>query len=208
MGFALCNPHRMDYPPGEMMDVLSEAIQRRTSVRVKSGPQTKHASVAAVLRPGGDMLLIRRSLKEGDPWSGHMAFPGGRAEPADADLQATAMRECSEEVGLDLESARLLGRLDDNISPSRQSLPPRLIISAFVFAIGDPAPALTLNHEVASAHWISLERFVAQEGRGKMPFTWRGHEVMLPEVRIDGTHIWGLTLRIIDDLCARIRASR
>lgn len=208
MGFALCNPHGMDYPPGEMMDVLSNAIQRRASVRVKSGPQTKHASVAAVLRPGGDLLLIRRSLKEGDPWSGHMAFPGGRAEPRDADLQATAMRECCEEVGLALDDARMLGRLDDNISPSRQSQPPRLIISAFVFSIDDPAPVLTLNHEVASEHWISLERFIDEEGRGTMPFTWRGHEVMLPEVRIDGTHVWGLTLRIIDDLCARIRATR
>lgn len=208
MGFALCNPHRMDYPPDEMMDFLCDAIQHRASVRVRSGPQTKHASVAVVLRPGGDMLLMRRSLKEGDPWSGHMAFPGGRAELSDADRQATAMRECLEEVGLDLADARMLGRLDDNISPSRQSQPPRLIISAFVFSTADPAPVLTPNHEVASTHWIGLERFVTEEGRGTMPFTWRGHEVMLPEVRIDGTHVWGLTLRIIDDLCARIRASR
>ncbi|MFT5686461.1 MAG: 8-oxo-dGTP pyrophosphatase MutT (NUDIX family) [Myxococcota bacterium] len=190
-----------------MMDQLSSAIHRRTSVRVKSGPQTRHASVAAVLRPGGDLLLIQRSIKEGDPWSGHMAFPGGRAEPHDDNIQTTAMRECFEEVGLDLSGARMLGRLDDNISPSRQNLPPRLVISAFVFAISDPAPILTPNHEVAEVLWFGLDRFVAEEERGTMPFTWRGHEVMLPEVRLEGAHIWGLTLRIIDDLCSRVRAT-
>lgn len=196
----------MDYPPNHMMDQLSSAIQHRTSVRVKAGPQTRHASVAAVLRPGGDLLLIQRSIKEGDPWSGHMAFPGGRAEPHDDDLMATAIRECHEEVGLDLSGARLLGRLDDNISPARQNLPPRLIISAFVFAISDPRPQLSPNYEVADTRWLGLSRFVAEESRGTMPFHWKGHDVTLPEVRLEGAHIWGLTLRIIDDLCARVRA--
>jgi len=189
-----------------MMDQLSSAIQHRTSVRVKAGPQTRHAAVAVVLRPDGDLLLIQRSIKAGDPWSGHMAFPGGRAEPHDDDLKATAMRECQEEVGLDLTDARLLGRLDDNISPARQNRPPRLIISAFVFAITDPLPVLTPNHEVADTLWLGLSRFVAEEARGTMPFRWKGHDVTLPEVRLEGSHVWGLTLRIIDDLCARVRA--
>jgi 8-oxo-dGTP pyrophosphatase MutT (NUDIX family) len=190
-----------------MMDQLSQAIHHRTSVRVRPGPQTRHASVAAVVAPDGQLLLIQRSIKEGDPWSGHMAFPGGRAEPGDADLQATASRECREEVGLDLSDARLLGRLDDNISPSRQNLPPRLIISAFVFAIPQPRPVLTPNHEVADIRWFALDRFVSEESRGTMPFSWKGHDVTLPAVWLDGAHIWGLTLRIIDDLCARIRAT-
>ena len=191
-----------------MIDLLATAITGRASVRVKPGPQTRHASVAAIFRPGGELLLIKRSDKEGDPWSGHMAFPGGRAELEDADITATAMRETVEEVGLSLSRAQLIGRLDDNISPSRQMLPPRLVISAFVFAIEDPEPLLTPNVEVAAVHWFDFERFLNEEGRGTMPFTWKGHEVMLPEVRLDGTHIWGLTLRIIDDLCARVRAVR
>ena len=123
-------------------------------------------------------------------------------------MQICRQQRCESAARRSGSTSPVPGCLDDNISPSRQSLPPRLIISAFVFAAADPDPALTLNHEVASVHWIRLERFVAEEGRGTMPFTWRGHEVMLPEVRIDGTHVWGLTLRIIDDLCARIRAAR
>ena len=135
-----------------------------------------------------------------------MAFPGGRVEPEDVDLQATAMRETIEEVGLDLSGAQLLGRLDDNVSPSRRAAPPKLVISAFVFAINDPAPLLTPNREVAAVHWLGLQRFVEREARGTMAFEWNGRDVTLPEVRLEGTHIWGLTLRIIDDLCERLRA--
>ena len=73
--------------------------------------------MAAILRPGDpepEVLLIRRAEKVGDPWSGHMAFPGGRADPRDPDLRATAVRETREEVGLDLENdAELIGILDD-----------------------------------------------------------------------------------------------
>ncbi|HMJ14340.1 MAG TPA: CoA pyrophosphatase, partial [Polyangiaceae bacterium] len=76
----------------------------------------RHAAVAAVLRDaehGAEALLIRRAAREGDPWSGHMAFPGGQREPHDQDLLDTAVRETHEEIGLDLrEHAALLGRLE------------------------------------------------------------------------------------------------
>ena len=61
------------------------------------------AAVAMVLRPaaGGasEVLLIERAEKPGDPWSGHMAFPGGRLDPSDPDPRFTAERETFEEVG-------------------------------------------------------------------------------------------------------------
>ena len=88
--------------------------------------QPRRAAVALVLAPSstGDatlsLLLVRRSEREGDPWSGHMALPGGHAHPEDADLLHTARRETLEEVGVDLLGAELLGRLDD-VSPMRSS---------------------------------------------------------------------------------------
>ena len=75
------------------------------------------AAVAAILRPnvgiaGYDILFIRRAEYEGDPWSGHMALPGGRVDPQDRDEEAAAIREVHEEVGIDLRAqGRLLGRL-------------------------------------------------------------------------------------------------
>jgi 8-oxo-dGTP pyrophosphatase MutT (NUDIX family) len=157
-----------------------------------------------IVRPNLDLLLIRRAEREGDPWSGHMAFPGGRHEPDDGDLAETARRETQEEVGLDLSDAPLLGRLDDTLSPSRRK-PPHLAISAFVFATPHPAPTLQPNEEVASAYWLGLDRFLSEEGRTTMPFEWKGNDVMLPAVYLEDAHIWGLTLRILDDLATRIR---
>src|SRR5215213_2159058 len=65
----------------------------------------RQAAVALVLRggvEGAEMLVIKRSEAERDHWSGHLALPGGRAEPSDENLLATAVRETFEEVGLDL----------------------------------------------------------------------------------------------------------
>ncbi|HEU4700285.1 MAG TPA: NUDIX domain-containing protein, partial [Gemmatimonadales bacterium] len=67
-------------------------------------PTLRWAAVALVVTPAPDsMLLIRRAERAGDPWSGHMALPGGRHSRGDADLAATAMRETAEEVGVRLD---------------------------------------------------------------------------------------------------------
>src|SRR5437870_1501228 len=74
---------------------------------------TRRAAVAIVLRDGAsgiEVLFIHRAEHPDDPWSGHMAFPGGRAEDGEPPV-LTAMRESAEEVGLDLGEAELLGGL-------------------------------------------------------------------------------------------------
>jgi 8-oxo-dGTP pyrophosphatase MutT (NUDIX family) len=86
-----------------------------------------------------EVLLIERARREGDPWSGHMAFPGGRVEISDESVQRAAERETFEEVGIDLAGAELLGRLDDlEGRDSGRTLP--LVISAFVYHVHEPAP--------------------------------------------------------------------
>src|SRR5262249_28795811 len=83
-----------------------------------------------------------------DPWSGHMAFPGGRVDPGDADARAAAERETLEELGLSLEGAERLGQLDDLNAGIRLVAP--LVLSAFVYRLDARAP-LPPNHPGAGA---------------------------------------------------------
>ena len=180
----------------------------RAPQRDDADPALPGAAVAMVFRPGPggpELLMIRRADKKGDPWSGQMAFPGGKAEPEDADPVATAARETMEEVGLDLSPARLLGPLAP-INARARLLHAPLVVRPFVFGLGLPTPPLTPNVEVARTHWFALERLLAREGRARFPFTWRGQPVQMPCVDLDGCRIWGMSLRMIDDLLARIRA--
>ena len=116
---------------------------------------TRQAAVAVVLRSVGgvtETLFIKRADKAGDPWSGHMAFPGGHRDPEDADLVAAAVRETAEEIGLDISAAPVLGGLpwQTPISVRR-----RMLVAPFVFEI-DGDPSFELNHEVAAAVWTPL----------------------------------------------------
>ncbi|MBD0320648.1 MAG: NUDIX domain-containing protein, partial [Gemmatimonadetes bacterium] len=95
------------------IEELASALAARPPRRAEAEERVPSAAVALLLRPSGDgpeLLLIRRAEREGDPWSGHMALPGGRADPRDRDAAATAARETLEEVGIDVvRGGRFLG---------------------------------------------------------------------------------------------------
>ena len=142
------------------IDEVREALARHPGKQIEDRARPR-AAVAVVLREsavGPEVLLIERARHPEDPWSGHMAFPGGRVDPGDPHAQAAAERETLEEVGLSLARAELLGRLDDiEGRHAGRTLP--LVISAHVFH-HPAAGALRLNHEVASALWVPMERLV------------------------------------------------
>lgn len=163
-----------------------------------SEPFTR-ASVAMVWVPGPALLMIKRAEHEGDPWSGHMAFPGGRVDPGDPSPLAAAIRESSEELRLDLSGADVLGELTPIRTPFRARGHVHYV-HAHVFSI-DAGQQLTLNREVESVHRFSLDRLLGDEGRDS--FEWRGWT--MPCVRLDGCFIWGMSLRLIDELLGRAR---
>ena len=188
-------------------DDLGRALARREPVLV--GADIPRAAVALVLRDGGaggiEILFIRRAEHEKDPWSGHMGFPGGRAEPGDASLEATAVRETLEETGLDLaRSGVRLGALDE-VKALARGRPVDLAIAPFVFRLRerlDGAP----SHEVVSLHWLPLERLLVPETRSTLQYPHEETVLELPCLRIEGLVIWGLTCRMFDNLRAVLEA--
>ena len=186
------------------LDLLAQRLRQRPPVLAEGEHGTPRAAVAAIFRPGPELLFIRRADREGDPWSGHMAFPGGRSSPADADTVATAVRETHEEVGLDLGAhGELLGQLDELATPTRRARRAPLVVVPYVFRLARD-PALTPNHEVSELHWFHLDRLRSGEGRGTLMYHFDGGSFELPCVRLDGTTIWGITLRMVDEILERL----
>jgi 8-oxo-dGTP pyrophosphatase MutT (NUDIX family) len=185
--------------PVRSLDDIRTAFARHAP-RLRAG--TRRAAVAVVLHdatPGGvDLLFIERARRLGDPWSGHMAFPGGRVDPTDADARAAAERETREEVSLDLAGAELLGRLDDLHAGVPYVAP--LVLSAFVYRIAE-RPPLVVNHEVREALWVPGARLVDPAHRvehGWGPVRYPGILVGEPDRHV----VWGLTYRLLEDFFA------
>ncbi len=158
------------------------------------------AAVAVVLHlgPDGDeILLTRRAARAGDPWSGHVSFPGGRAEAHDASMLETAVRETREELGVDLRG-RHVGRLGAHLTREHNSWWP-MAIDPFLFRL-DARPQLVLNHEVAEAFWVSLRELRSGGLDTRRPWRLGWLEVPMPAWDKDGRTIWGLTYGMIQEL--------
>lgn len=164
--------------------------------------ELKVAAVAAVVRDGdgdAETLMIHRAEDPRDPWSGHMAFPGGRVEARDADPLAAALRETREEVGLDLDTeGTLIGRLSDVAAVGR-GRPMSLVIEPYVFAVDD-LPPLRPNHEVAEIVWVPLAFLRDRTNRSTVPWKHGEITVNLPCYRWNDHVIWGLTFGMVDEL--------
>ena len=164
------------------------------------------AAVAAVIRiglAGAEMLFIERSSKEGDPWSGQMAFPGGRTAAPDEHSLATAVRETKEELDLDLANSRPLGRLSD-LEGGPRGTRQRLRVTPHLFWLNGDRPVVTPNHEVAAAIWVPFADLQDEARYIQYPYPPLGADLW-PGIAVEGERvIWGLTLRMLIDLFERL----
>jgi 8-oxo-dGTP pyrophosphatase MutT (NUDIX family) len=188
------------------LDLICAALEQHEPRILPRSDELKVAAVAAIVRQargGIETLFIHRAEDPKDPWSGHMAFPGGRVEAGDADSVAAAVRETREEVALDLRrSGTLIGRLSDVAAVGR-GRPLSLVVEPYVFAI-EERPALEPNHEVADVVWVPLEFLLDRSNRSTIPWQHGEISVILPCYRYDDHVIWGLTFGMVDELVTLI----
>ncbi len=189
-----------------MTNLELELIERRLGLEVGAEVKphvrpTREAAVATILRSTGDdleALFILRATKAGDPWSGHMAFPGGHREAHDESLRHTAERETLEEIGLDLSvDARYIGR----IAPVRANPRGRnidMVVTPFVFVLENAQPKLTPNYEVADVLWGSLNDMYHGRSFTHDEFEVGGKAVLFPGYSVGNHVVWGMTLRMLD----------
>lgn len=176
-----------------------------TKPELSSASHSMRAAVALVLRESDgdlDALFIRRAEHEGDPWSGHLAFPGGRIDPTDTGPRMAAEREALEELELDLSGARILGQLSD-VPGHAESI----CVSAFVYAIaGDPV--LRPNYEIREAFWSRLDQLADPNRQAARSFTYLERSMSLPTVRLlddpRAPVLWGITYKFMDEFMRRI----
>jgi 8-oxo-dGTP pyrophosphatase MutT (NUDIX family) len=185
------------------------ALQERHPRLMESDGTVSRAAVAIVVRPAAadlEILLIQRPTSDRDPWSGHMALPGGRRDREET-MQDTAIRETLEEVGIDLlQGGFLLGRLDD-VLPSRGG--PQIAVSPFVFAVPPDAEPTPDPAEVAATIWIPLDHLAnpasAAEHLHILP---GGGHLRFPALAYHNYVIWGLTYRMLIQFLGIARSAK
>jgi 8-oxo-dGTP pyrophosphatase MutT (NUDIX family) len=146
-------------------------------------------------RPAGlQLLLLERAADERDPWSGNLAFPGGRVEPGET-LHQAAERETREEAAIDLAAGRLLGRLADCVGAHQ---PVR--VACFAYGFGDVPLAVAINHESRDAFWVNLADLTDQRRHITTEVHFRGSSTVTPAIRLPQPGkpvLWGITYRLV-----------
>ncbi|MEJ7811156.1 MAG: CoA pyrophosphatase [Gemmatimonadaceae bacterium] len=185
---------------------LARALAERPGARLALPAPQRRAAVALILRVSDDselaLLMIKRATFEGDPWSGHVALPGGRHEPGDATLEATAIRETWEETAVDLAAnGRVLGSLDE-LHPRTPVLPP-IVIAPFVFVLAGTAK-LAPSLEVESAFWVPVAALRDPDASREVELELTGGPRRVQSFGFREHTIWGLTERILRQFLERL----
>lgn len=181
---------------------IEHALRNRRYEPTRFLAHPSHAAVAMILGDGAsglEVCFIRRAERDGDPWSGQVAFPGGRASPTDADAHAVAERETWEEVGLKLQPGHRLGPLPIRpIQPT--SARGSLTLWPFVYYVADTGHGVAtprLPQEVASVFWVPIGHLFDAGAVTELAYPPGSSAALFPGIRFDEHVIWGLTLRVL-----------
>jgi 8-oxo-dGTP pyrophosphatase MutT (NUDIX family) len=148
------------------------------------------AAVAILIKEIEDdleLFLVKRAVVNGDPWSGDIAFPGGKRSSEDNNIYDTAKRELREETGIDLNGFEFVG-----VMPIEQSnIETPITVQPFIFYFKD-MPSIKLSYELQSYLWAPLRELKATRTRSSV----KGSDV--PIFSFNDEVVWGLTFRILE----------
>lgn len=179
---------------------MSDFLERISGALAHVEPHPRGLRLAAVSvvlddRRAPSVLLIRRAERPGDPWSGQIAFPGGKMQDGDGSARGTAVRETFEELGFDLSSsAKFLGYGGTTTTHTGT-----MDVIPVVFELEREVPVRP-NGEVASFRWVGLGELTAPAARSSYIIGDGGSRVELPAFTSGDYVVWGLTHRILTSL--------
>lgn len=178
-----------------MWDDLLKPLQSYRPHRLFEGGGLPQAAVLLPITGTESPELILTLRASGlSTHGGQVAFPGGRREPQDADLAATALRETWEEIGLAPESVELAGRLSTLISLHQ------LEVTPFVGRLSGPVKLRPNDAEIAEVFSVPLSFFLERPPECVHRLPYRNRHWYVPSYRYRDYQIWGLSAIMIAEL--------
>lgn len=139
------------------------------------------------------VLILQRASSPNDPWSGHLALPGGRFEPQDADLLATAIRETEEECGIHLTRDQLVAELP--WATAGRAVDRNIVVAPWLFCV-DTEPMIKLDPvEMSQYFWLDVKEFSQIERHAH--FRPKGLEMDMPCYFLENQPLWGFTYGVL-----------
>lgn len=141
----------------------------------------------------GSLLIMRRTEREDDPWSGHFSFPGGKCEPADRTLAHAACREVFEEVGVQIDPQSL-----QSAGPRINTQLNHIKVQPFYIPLPEKPTVKIDPAEVAYTRWVPRKILTEDAYRRIKAIHPRDPDRLMNCIPLDDYYIWGVTLAIID----------
>lgn len=189
------------------LDVLNTRLQSYRPRRLPGRQWIARCGVILLIADNGldvgedtpSILMMRRAERAGDPWSGHVSFPGGRVDPHDLSTRAAALRELQEETGISAVHELVpMGRLSDLLTREHGRRRP-MIVSPYVYRT-PRAVALEPSAEAAKLWWEPLSNLVDPARRQTMVWRVARIPIPVPSINVNEARLWGLSLSMVNEL--------
>jgi len=197
----------MQVQPLISIDTLTTRLQHYSARRLPGRNWVARCGVILLIAEHGisgdssapALLLMRRAERKGDPWSGHVSFPGGRVDPTDASTRDAALRELQEETGISAATELVpIGRLSDLLTREHGRHRP-MVVSPYVYRTPRTL-VLAPSREAAKLWWEPMANLVAPERRKRMVWRLAGIPLRVSAIDVDDARLWGLSLMMVDEL--------